>query len=154
MNNKSSLVKILLSDDDEEDCLFFKEALEELPLQTTLNMVHDGEQLMHYLLNHISSLPDILFLDLNMPRKKGCECLAEIRNNPLMNALPVVIFSTSCDKEKASMLYETGAHYYVCKPPGFEELKMLIHRVLNYVEQNKSQPPRENFMLNQLRTLF
>jgi len=63
-------MKILLADDDIDDCFFFEKALEELQLSTHLTIVHDGQQLMNYLSENSKNLPDVLFLDLNMPRKK------------------------------------------------------------------------------------
>ena len=72
---------ILLADDDLDDCLFFKDALEDMPAYTKFTAVHDGEQLMQLLTHEKNGLPDILFLDLNMPRKNGFECLTEIRQN-------------------------------------------------------------------------
>ena len=67
---KLKQLNILLADDDTDDCIFFKEALDELLLPTHLITVHDGEQLMQLLTNETTELPDVLFLDLNMPRKK------------------------------------------------------------------------------------
>ena len=74
-------LKILLADDDTDDCLFFKDALEGIPISIEFTAVHDGEQLMQFLNNETNPLPQILFLDLNMPRKNGFECLAEIKQN-------------------------------------------------------------------------
>ena len=68
-------------DDDLDDCLFFKSAVAEFSLPTQLETVHDGEQLMQHLTKEQSNLPDVLFLDLNMPRMNGFECLAEIKTN-------------------------------------------------------------------------
>jgi CheY-like chemotaxis protein len=68
----------LLADDDTDDCIFFKEALEDLSFTTTLSTANDGVELMHFLKARLSDLPDALFLDLNMPRKAGYECLSEI----------------------------------------------------------------------------
>lgn len=70
---------ILLADDDEDDRLFFKDAFEEVKVQTNVNFVHDGMQLMDHLMNPDTKIPDILFLDLNMPKKTGKECLIEIK---------------------------------------------------------------------------
>ena len=69
MNN--STLNLLLADDDADDCMFFKEALEELPVAAKLITVNDGVQLMNHLINENSQLPDALYLDLNMPRKNG-----------------------------------------------------------------------------------
>lgn len=88
---------MLLADDDEDDCLFFKDAIEELPVNASLQTVNDGEQLMRMLNTKSMSLPDILFLDLNMPRKTGYECLSEIKLSEKLKTLPVVIYSTSMD---------------------------------------------------------
>ena len=87
-------VNILLADDDSDDCLFFKDVLDELNLPTLLTTVHNGEQLMEVLLKS-TELPDILFLDLNMPRKNGFECLSAIKQTKKLNQVPVIIFSTS-----------------------------------------------------------
>lgn len=87
-------LNILLADDDTDDCTFFKEALKEFPLPTHLIAVHDGEQLMKLLTNQTNELPHVLFLNLNMPRKNGFECLREIKFNKKLKQLPVIVFST------------------------------------------------------------
>jgi len=139
---------LLLADDDEDDCLFFKEALDEIAISTTLSMVHDGVQLMDYLKNNISNLPDVLFLDLNMPRKNGLECLAEVKNNEDLKNLPIIIFSTSLDAEIVDKLYQKGASFYVRKPGEFSKLKSVIEKALTIApEHNFEQPERANFIL-------
>ena len=80
---------VLLADDDIDDCIFFKEALAELLLSTQLTAVHDGEQLMQHLTDETCELPDVVFLDINMPRKNGFECLAEIKLSGKLKLLPV-----------------------------------------------------------------
>jgi CheY-like chemotaxis protein len=85
-------LNILLADDDLDDCIFFKEAVGELMLSANLKVVHDGEQLMQLLISETSELPDVLFLDLNMPRKNGFECLTEIKLDPRLKQLPIIIF--------------------------------------------------------------
>ena len=69
-------LNLLLADDDIDDCSFFKEVLENLPISTHLTTVHDGEQLIQLLAKETIELPHVLFLDLNMPRKNGFECLS------------------------------------------------------------------------------
>src|ERR1700675_4386029 len=106
---KLKQLNILLADDDGDDCYFFKEALKECPVSTHLTTVPDGEHLMHLLTNGTRELPDVLFLDLNMPRKNGFECLSEIRENKKLKDLPVIIFSTSFEQEVVNLLYQNGA---------------------------------------------
>ena len=148
-------LNLLLADDDIDDRLFFKEALKELPVSTHLATVHDGEQLMHLLLKETYELPHVLFLDLNMPRKNGFECLSEIKLNKKLKQLPVIIFSTSLDQEVLNLLYKNGAQYYIRKPAKFSQLKQIIEQTLTLITQcqpadeagNISQPIRENFVL-------
>jgi CheY-like chemotaxis protein len=140
---------ILLADDDDDDCSFFKEALDELNLPVTLVTVHDGVQLMDHLkANSPNSLPDILFLDLNMPRKNGHECLKEIKELNEFDTLPVIIFSTSLDVEIVDLMYQKGATHYIRKPGEFSKLKTVINNALTTtVENNLQQPAREQFVL-------
>jgi CheY-like chemotaxis protein len=129
-------LNILLADDDVDDCIFFDKALKALPLATILTTVHDGEQLMNYLADHAENLPDVLFLDLSMPRKTGFECLSEIKESNKLKYLPVVMCSTSYPKDMIyeqdmiNMLIKIGAHIYIRKPGGFEQLKKVIHEAL------------------------
>ncbi len=140
---------LLLADDDEDDCAFFKEALDELSLPVSLAVVNDGVQLMDYLAaNSSNNLPDVLFLDLNMPRKNGHECLKEIKEIDDLNSLPVIIFSTSLDTEIVDLMYKKGATYYIRKPGEFSKLKKVIENAVNVVSENKlKQPVREHFVL-------
>ena len=149
-----STINILLADDDIDDCIFFKEALEELQLDTNFTNVHNGEQLMKLLQKSTSELPDILFLDLNMPRKNGLSCLTEIKHNKRLKQLPVIIFSTSFDENIADLLFKHGAQYYICKPADFALLKKVIHQALILTKETNSQPTRENFLLNNFKTIL
>lgn len=146
MNTKH--YNLLLADDDEDDCDFFKEALDEISIETSLNMVHDGVQVMDYLKANESKLPDVLFLDLNMPRKNGLECLAEIKDDEKLKELPIIIFSTSLDSEIVNNLYKNGASFYIRKPGDFSKLKKVIENALtNASENNFKQPERAHFIL-------
>jgi len=123
-------LNVLLADDDTDDCLFFKKALEELQLETHLTIVHDGEQLMTYLFENTKNLPDILFLDISMPRKNGIECLSEIKQNKKLKDIPLVLLSTSNSKDMISIVFKIGANVYIHKPGDFEQLKQVIHHAL------------------------
>ncbi len=141
-------LNLLLADDDTDDCLFFTEALEELQVSAKLTTVHDGEQLMQLLTKEKDQLPNVLFLDLNMPRKNGFECLAEIKLDEKLNHLPVIIFSTSYEQRVVNELYAGGAQYYIRKPSDFSQLKMIIQQALIPAQQkNISQPAKENFVI-------
>ena len=141
-------LNILLADDDTDDCLFFKKALEEFPLSTPLTAVHDGEQLMQLLTNETNELPHVIFLDLNMPRKNGFECLLEIKLSEKLKHLPVIIFSTSFEQEVVDLLYKNGAQYFIRKPSEFSQYKKIILYTLKLLTQEDiSQPIKENFVL-------
>ena len=152
-------LNILLADDDRDDYLLFKEALEELQLQTALTIVHDGEQLMKLLTNlpagrhgNSNEVFDVLFLDLNMPRKNGFACLEEIKRNDKLKSLPVIIFSTFYDQSVAGLLYKKGAQHYIGKPANFYQLRKIIEEALLLVsEKNSLQPPKEKFQLRSLK---
>ena len=134
MNSKQ--LNILLADDDIDDCHFFKEALDSLPQTTTLTTVHNGDDLMNYLLQNRERLPHVLFLDINMPRKNGFECLSEIKENEKLKGLTVIMFTTSftrgfdLEDNLRNTLVRMGAADYVRKPSGYEELKLVIQQAL------------------------
>lgn len=147
MNKK--IYNILLADDDNDDCSFFEEALDELSLSTTLVTVNDGVQLMDFLSDKTADdLPDLLFLDLNMPRKNGSECLVEIRQIEKFKDFPIVIFSTSLDSEIVEVMYDKGATFYIRKPGDFSKLKSVIYNALiTASENNFQQPERAHFII-------
>ncbi len=136
-------LNVLLADDDTDDCLFFKQILEELPLSTHLTTLHDGNQLMDYLVENIEQLPDVLFLDLSMPKKTGFECLAEIKENEKLKNIPVVMLSTFYQRDikyEQSMiltLSHIGAEDYIRKPGDYSKLKQIIHEALIRVADKK-----------------
>ncbi len=134
---------ILLADDDTDDCLLFKDALDQLPVSAQLTTVHNGEQLM-LLLNKNECPPDILFLDLNMPRKNGFDCLKEIRQNKNLDSLAVIPISTSIEQDTVTMLYKNGAQHYIRKPNDFSQLKNLIQNGITQVAKSL----KENLVLS------
>jgi CheY-like chemotaxis protein len=139
-------LNILLADDDSDDRLFFKKALEELQLSAHLTTVNDGEQLMDYLHKNSGQLPDVLFLDISMPRKTGIECLAEIKEDEILKNLKVIMFSTSFprdsnyENEMISLYLNLGAHQFIRKPPEFALHKKVIHQSLIKLAENETLP--------------
>jgi CheY-like chemotaxis protein len=148
---KAIAPNLLLIDDDKDDCLFFKEALDELPVTAELTTVHNGEQLMDLLTEGGEAVPSdplVLFLDLNMPRKNGFEVLSELKQDDKLKGLPVIIFSTYFEPEEINQLYDEGAHYYIRKPVEFSQLKKLIYQALMLITGNAmKQPPKDDFVL-------
>jgi CheY-like chemotaxis protein len=141
--------KILLADDDQDDRMFFQDALQDIDTEATLTTAENGEELMQMLGGHPpKNNPDIIFLDLNMPCKNGYECLAEIKNNDSLKHLPVVIFSTSLQQQSVNTVYDQGASLYIVKPNSFSKLKQVIENVLslNWAD-GIIQPSREKFIL-------
>lgn len=146
MNQKR--INILLADDDIDDCNFFKEALEALPVNTSLKIVSDGEQLMDYLSENSDGLPHVLFLDINMPRKNGLECLSEIKKDTNLKDLPVVILSTSNSKEKIDKVFRTGGQIYIHKPNDFGQLKQVIVNALPIAVEHRFSKGPMKYILN------
>ncbi len=140
---KTSL-KILLAEDDADDRFFFAKALNDLAIDTHLTMVHDGEALMEYLSEHLQNLPDVLFLDLSMPRKSGFECLTEIKDELQLIGLPVIMFSTAYPRDFKyeqsiiGMLLNIGAYDFIRKPNDFAGLKKVLFASLSKLTANKN----------------
>lgn len=144
-------LNVLLVDDDTDDCFFFEKAIKEIPIATHLTTVRDGEQLMNYLFINAEDLPDVIFLDLNMPRKNGFECLTEIKENEQLKDLHVVMFSTfysrdtKYEQDMIKMLFEIGAEDYIRKPGDFTQLKQVIHYALiKAIEKNSLNEQGKN----------
>ena len=141
-------LNVLLADDDIDDCNFFKKALKELPLPTDLVTVHDGEALMTLLNKEVHSLPHVIFLDINMPRKNGFECLSELKQSDRLKDVPVIMFSTSNSRDAMTSLFKTGADVYIRKPGNFEQLKELIHHALPMATEKVFSHSQLKYILN------
>lgn len=144
-NNGSTTTRILLAEDDEDDFVLFRQALDEFKELTRLDWVKDGEELLDALKMNVTALPDIIFLDINMPRKNGFECLTEIRQHEDLKQLPVIIFSTSNDPALVSWMYNAGANLYLNKPTDFSGLKEKIQKAIatNWETQRPFSPVNE-----------
>ncbi len=131
-----------------DDRFFFDKALKVSPIPSELITVEDGAMLMDHLSKNATQLPDVLFLDLNMPRKNGSECLEEIKKHDLLKHLPVIIYSTSLHEDVANVLYKNGAHYYIRKG-GMADLEKTLLKILTMITENKFvRPPRSKFILS------
>jgi len=146
-------INILLADDDEDDRNFFGKALEKLSMRTKFITVADGEELMYYLTQGKEKAPDILFLDINMPRKNGYECLLEIKSNKDIKDFPVIMYTTSLRDKMADILFQNGAHYYLRKGD-VKDLEKSLQLILTMFEEKQfERPSREHFFLNEMRVI-
>lgn len=116
-----SRVPIVVADDDPEDRQLIKEALQESRLLNELVFVKDGEELMAHL-ESSESPPGLILLDLNMPKKDGCETLKEIKSHPKLKQIPVVVLTTSKAEEDIYRTYNLGVNSFVTKPVTFTAL--------------------------------
>ena len=141
---------ILMADDDADDRLLTQEALEESRLVNDLHFVEDGEQLMNYLHRRDSykkmdndPLPGLILLDLNMPRKDGREALEEIKADPNLRRIPIVVLTTSKGEEDIYRSYDLGASSYITKPVTFAALVRVIQAIGKYWFELVELPPTE-----------
>lgn len=141
-------IHIILADDDEDDRMLFKDAFEELKINTKVNMFNDGVELMDYLNTPDAILPHVLFLDLNMPKKNGIECLHEIKGNSRFRDIAIAIFSTSSSEEHIEETFVQGANIYIKKPSDFITLKKVLGDVVTINWQyHTSGLNKDNFLL-------
>ena len=139
---------IALADDDEDDCVLFKDALDELLISPQVSWAKNGDDLMQNLSKNDRPLPDIIFLDVNMPIKNGIECLKEIRGDERLKHLPVIIFSTSTQQWAVDRTYELRANLFIKKPDTFQKLKDIIQRILSTDWRSFSQVAKEDFLVH------
>jgi CheY-like chemotaxis protein len=131
---------VLLAEDDDDDYRLLQEAFQETGTELRLRRVTDGEELMESLLDG-STLPSLILLDLNMPRKSGREALSEIRAHPILKGLPVIVLTTSESEEDMSQMYAVGVSSFIKKPPTFDRLVELVKTLKRYWFDTVLLPP-------------
>lgn len=137
MHKAGEPVQILMADDDADDRLMAEKALGEVRLTNGLVFVEDGEELMDYLYHRGKyadasqfPLPGLILLDLNMPRKDGREALAEIKADPVLHRIPVVVLTTSQAEQDILRSYDLGVNSFITKPVTFSGLTDAV-KILN-----------------------
>jgi CheY-like chemotaxis protein len=150
MKTNNQCLHLLFVDDDLDESYLFNEALEQSGLQIKLSKARDGNGLINFLENN--PLPDLVLIDLNMPHKDGLESLAEIRNNPTYDSLPLVIYSTTRTSTFIERCYEKGANLFVVKPNTFDGMVEVVKRIcsMNWTQTRPSS--FENFVLMDLHS--
>jgi CheY-like chemotaxis protein len=140
---------ILMAEDDSDDQLLARDALAECGLDAELCFVKDGAELMDYLHHrngfsnrNSSPRPAIIILDLNMPKKDGREALREIKANPELKRIPVVVFTTSRADTDIATIYELGASSFIAKPVAFDALVKVMNAIRSYWFETVLLPQR------------
>ncbi|MGB7394860.1 MAG: response regulator [Pricia sp.] len=138
---------IILVDDDADDLLLFKEVIDELKMRTELTLLNGGQALIDYLEVPENSVPDLIFVDLKMPRIDGMECLKEIRKRPAWANCSVAIYSNFSSETLIEKTFTEGANIYIEKPEDFIHLKNALQKVLQINWQyHTSNLNRSNFL--------
>lgn len=141
-------MRIVLADDDADDRLLFTDAFSEIKIKCKVSTFNDGDLLMDFLNTEGIVIPDLLFLDLNMPRKSGMECLAEIKANNKFKDMAIAIYSTSASDEDVENTFVKGANIYIKKPNDFEVLKKVLCEVVTTNWQYHTNGlKKDNFLL-------
>jgi len=143
----AATINILLADDSVDEHFLFLHTLRGIDCDVKISTALNGVELLRMLDDPAGSLPDLLFLDLNMPLKNGKEALAEIRKNPKLKQLPVIIYSTSDEKRDINDSLTLGADLYVRKPQDFVQLERSLSRILSlYRDKGSIRPPESAFV--------
>ncbi|MGA4643878.1 response regulator [Limisphaera sp. 4302-co] len=150
MKGKERPITILMADDDPDDRELTREAFRESRLANEFHTVEDGEELMDYLHRrnryaHLNGapLPGLILLDLNMPRKDGREALKEIKSDPHLRRIPIVVLTTSKAEEDILRSYDLGVNSYVTKPVTFSSLVELVRVLGRYWFEVVELPPED-----------
>ncbi|MCG6134990.1 MAG: response regulator [Nostoc sp. LLA-1] len=139
MKDGQITITILIADDDEDDSMLIREALAESGLPMDLYFVSNGEELLNYLYNrgqftnkNQAPRPGLILLDLNMPKKNGLEVLQDIKQDPSLRHIPVVVLTTSESKEDIYHTYDLGANSFIVKPVTFASLVEVMKNIGKY----------------------
>lgn len=145
MKHTKRPITLLMAEDDPEDLALVCEAFEEAKTHTLLKVVRDGEELLTYLQQdppyEDAGRPDVILLDLNMPKKSGHECLSVIKSDPALRSIPVIILTSSSAEEDIVSSYELGVNSYIRKPITFGSLVKIVRSLGEYWFEVVELPP-------------
>ena len=142
----ADLISVLLVEDDPGDVLLIREAFSDHKVGNVLSVVSDGVEAMRYVRGEGEyadrERPDLMLLDLNLPRKSGAEVLAEIKSDPELATIPVVVLTTSQAEEDVLRSYEMHANAYITKPVDFDRFGEIVHQIDDFFVGIVRLPPR------------
>ncbi len=148
MHQDSKPIEILMVEDSPDDALLMAEALKGGAMANNLHVVVNGEEALDFLNRHgrykEATRPDIILLDLNLPRKDGREVLAEIKNDPDLMRIPVVVITTSSSEDDILKSYSLHANCYIQKPLGWKQFIEAVRSIEHFWFCIVKLPPREN----------
>ena len=141
----ANLISVLLVDDDPGDVLLVREAFEDHKVGNLLSVVSDGAEALQYVRREgtydSATRPDLILLDLNLPRKSGIEVLEEIKSDPALCTIPVVVLTTSEAEEDIVRAYKLHANAYITKPVDFEQFTKIVHQIDDFFIGLVKLPP-------------
>lgn len=142
----ADLISVLLVEDDPGDVLLIREAFTDYKVGNVLSVVSDGVQAMQFVRGEGEyaggERPDLVLLDLNLPRKSGAEVLAEIKGDPELSTIPVIVLTTSEAEEDVLRSYKLHANAYITKPVDFARFKEIVHQIDDFFIGIVKLPPR------------
>lgn len=142
----ADLISVLLVEDDPGDVLLIREAFTDYKVGNVLSVVSDGVQAMQFVRGEgdyaSHERPDLVLLDLNLPRKSGAEVLAEIKGDPELSTIPVIVLTTSEAEEDVLRSYKSHANAYITKPVDFDHFKQIVHKIDDFFIGIVKLPPR------------
>ena len=142
----AELISVLLVEDDPGDVLLIREAFSDHKVGNGLSVVNDGVEAMKYVRREgeyaDAQRPDLVLLDLNLPRKSGAEVLAEIKGDPQLSTIPVVVLTTSQSEEDVLRSYKMHANAYITKPVDFERFGQIVHQIDDFFIGIVRLPPK------------
>ncbi|HEX3911244.1 MAG TPA: response regulator [Solirubrobacteraceae bacterium] len=142
----ADLISVLLVEDDPGDVLLIREAFADHKVGNVLSVVSDGVEAMMYVRGEgvysDRERPDLILLDLNLPRKSGAEVLAEIKSDPDLSTIPVVVLTTSQSEEDVLRSYKSHANAYVTKPVDFDRFGQIVHQIDDFFIGIVKLPPK------------
>jgi CheY-like chemotaxis protein len=142
---KADLISVLLVEDDPGDVLLIREAFAEQKVGNVLSVVSDGVQAVEYVRGEGQfagrERPDLILLDLNLPRKSGTEVLAEIKADPALATIPVIVLTTSEAEQDVLRSYQAHANAYISKPVDFDRFRQVVHKIDDFFIGIVKLPP-------------
>lgn len=138
---------IVLADDDADDRELFVEAIGEIAPEAIVVTVEDGDKLMQKL-RTLTTVPHIIFLDVNMPRKSGKECIAEIKHDNRLKQVTIVIYSTTLNKKDINDAWTNGALCFMRKPDSYSRLKSILKEIVTTDFRDAEQKRQEKILFN------